>query len=110
MPLYMYQATYTPEAWAAQIKKPEGRIEKVSRAMCDAIGGKFIGAWYAFGEYDAVIIVEAPDAQSMASVALALSAGGALKASKTTTLMSVTEGLAAMTNAAKLGKSYRPPK
>jgi uncharacterized protein with GYD domain len=76
MPLYMYQATYTAEAWSTQLKKPEGRIETVSRANCKKIGGKFIGAWYAFGEYDAVIIVEAPDAASMASVALAIAAGG----------------------------------
>jgi uncharacterized protein with GYD domain len=103
----MYQAAYTAEAWAAQLKKPAGRIETVSRANCKKIGGKFIGAWYAFGEYDAVIIVEAPDAASMASVALAIAAGGSIKASKTTALMSVAEGVEAMTKAAQLG--YRPP-
>src|SRR5215469_12345712 len=100
MPLYMYQAADTAEAWAAQLKKPAGRIETVSRAMCEKIGGKFIGAWYAFGEYDAVIILEAPNAEGMAAIALAIGAGGAVKASKTTNLMSVTEGVAAMSKAA----------
>jgi uncharacterized protein with GYD domain len=108
MALFMYQATYTPESWAAQLKNPQNRIETVSRAMCEAIGGKFIGAWYSFGEYDAVIIIEAPSAEGMASVALALSAGGALKASKTTALMTGAEGVASMKKAAELAKSYRP--
>lgn len=41
MPLYMYQFAYTPESWAAQLKKPENRIESVGRASCEAAGGKF---------------------------------------------------------------------
>jgi uncharacterized protein with GYD domain len=109
MPLYMYQATYTPEAWAAQLKKPEGRIETVARVMATEISGRFVGAWYAFGENDAVILFEAPNNESMAALALAIGAGGALKASKTTVLMSVTEGVAAMKKAAELSKVYRPP-
>lgn len=29
MPLYMYQAAYTPESWAAQLKDPQNRVEAV---------------------------------------------------------------------------------
>jgi hypothetical protein len=45
MSLYMYQFAYTPESWAAQLKKPENRVENVGRALCEAAGGKLIGAW-----------------------------------------------------------------
>jgi hypothetical protein len=49
MPLYMYQFAYTPESWAAQVKKPANRIETVGRAVCEAAGGKFVGGWLCLG-------------------------------------------------------------
>ena len=36
MSLYMYQAAYTPESWAAQLKNPQNRAETVGRALCEA--------------------------------------------------------------------------
>jgi hypothetical protein len=39
MPLYMYQVAYTAESIAAQLKKPENRVEAVGRAVCEAGGG-----------------------------------------------------------------------
>jgi len=53
----------------------------------EAAGGKFIGGWLCFGEYDAVFIADMPKEESMAGAALAITAGGALKAGKTTALM-----------------------
>jgi uncharacterized protein with GYD domain len=44
--------------------------------------------WYCFGEYDVVIICDVPNNESMSAIALAVAAGGAAKASKTTVLMS----------------------
>lgn len=49
--------------------------------------------YYAFGKYDLVQIIECPDNVSAASIAIAASAGGALKAAKTTPLMTVEEGI-----------------
>ena len=46
MPLYMYEAAYTAESWAAQMKNPQNRVEAVGRAACEAVGGKLIGGWY----------------------------------------------------------------
>jgi uncharacterized protein with GYD domain len=108
MALYMYQAAYTPESWAAQLKNPQNRAETVGRAVCEAAGGKLIGAWYCFGEYDLVIIADMPNAESMAAVALAVAAGGAARSAKTTALMSGAEGVAAMTKAASIAKGYKP--
>jgi hypothetical protein len=50
MPLYMFQGTYTPQSWAAQVKNPQNRIETVGREACEAVGGKLVGAWYCFGD------------------------------------------------------------
>ena len=73
-----------------------------------AVGGKLIGGWYAFGEYDIVLIVEAPDNVSMAAVGMAVAAGGAMKSAKTTVLMTGEEGVAAMQKASSV--SYAPKK
>jgi len=108
MPLYMYQAAYAPESWAAQLKNPQNRADTVGRAVCEAVGGKLIGSWYCFGEYDLMIIVDVPDAQSMAAIALAIAAGGAAKSARTTVLMSGDEAVAAMTKASAVSRVYKP--
>lgn len=108
MPLYMYQAAYTPESWAAQLKNPQNRADTVGRAVCEAAGGKMVGAWLSFGEYDLVLIADAPDKESMAAIAMAVGAGGAIKASKTTVLMTGAEGVKAMKKAGAVAKTYKP--
>ena len=108
MPLFMYQFSYTPESWAAQMKAPQNRLETVGGPICEAAGGRMLGGWYCFGKYDVVLIAEMPDTESMAGLALAIGAGGAIASSKTTVLMSGPQGVAAMTKAAATAKSYRP--
>ena len=107
MPVYMYQAAYGAESWATQIKNPQNRVEIVGRQMCEAVGGKFIGAWLCFGDYDVVLIAELPDNESMAAMALAVAAGGAIKVSKTTPLLTGTEGIGALKKAVAAVKVYK---
>jgi uncharacterized protein with GYD domain len=108
MPLYMYQAAYTPESWAAQVKSPKNRVEAVGRQICEAAGDKLVGGWLCFGDYDLVIIADMPNNESMSAVALAVAAGGAIKASKTTVLMTGTEGVGALKKADAVAKAYKP--
>jgi uncharacterized protein with GYD domain len=108
MALYMLQFAYTPESWAAQVKSPANRVENVARASAESIGGRFVGGWLSFGEYDAVIICDMPDAESMAAIAIAVAAGGAIKSSKTTLLMTAAQGVEALKKAATVGKTYKP--
>src|ERR1700680_877465 len=108
MSLYMYQAAYTPESWAAQVKNPQNRVAAVGRQACEAVGGKLVGGWLCFGDYDLVIIADVPNIESMAAIALAIAAGGAVKASKTTVLMTGTEGVGALKKADAVAKTYKP--
>jgi uncharacterized protein with GYD domain len=108
MALFMYQAAYAAESWAAQIKDPKNRVETTARKVCEAAGGKLVGGWLAFGDYDLVVIADMPDNESMAAVALAVGAGGAIKASKTTVLMTGDQGVAALNKAGAVGKDYKP--
>jgi uncharacterized protein with GYD domain len=107
MAVFMYQFAYTPESWAAQIKNPQNRVEKVGRAAAEAAGGKFIGGWLCTGEYDAVIIADMPNIESMAGLSMAIAAGGALKSGKTTALMTGDQGVEALKKAGGVAKTYQ---
>jgi uncharacterized protein with GYD domain len=105
MPLYLTQVAYTPEAWRALVDNPQDRIESVRPAI-EKLGGRIVNGYLAFGDYDAVVIAEMPDNVSAAAFAMAIADGGACKASKTTPLMTTSEGIEAMKKAAK--SPYRP--
>ena len=92
----------------SQIKNPQNRIEQVGRAATEAAGGKFIGGWLCMGEFDAVLIADVPNIESMAALALAVAAGGALKSGKTTPLMTGDQGVTALKKAATVAQTYRP--
>lgn len=105
MPSYLVQAAYTAEAMAALVKNPQNRLEVV-RKMAESNGGRLIGGWLSFGDYDIVMIAEMPDNVSAAAIALAAAAGGSLRAIKTTPLLTAEEGQAALKKAASSG--YTP--
>jgi uncharacterized protein with GYD domain len=102
----MIQISYTPETLAGFLKKPVDRTEAISK-LAGKIGGKLVGSWFSLGDYDAVIIIEGADNLSAAACSLAVSSSGAFKALKTTPLLGVAEGMAAMKKAGSLG--YKPP-
>ena len=106
MPRYMIEVAYTPEAWATMVKKPQDRVEAVRPAV-RKLGGRIEAAYFAFGEHDLVAIVNMPDNVSVAAFSIAASAGGAIKAIKTTPLMTVREGMQAMRKAKR--SAYEPP-
>ena len=93
---------------AAQLKKPENRVEAVGRSACEAVGGKLVGGWYCFGDYDLAIIADVPNNESMAAIALAIAAGGAVKSGKTTVLMTGAEAVAGMKKADAVARVYKP--
>lgn len=106
MAVYLTRFRYTPETWARLIQHPEDRRD-AARAYIESAGGKLLGFWYSFGEHDGWTMWEAPDNVSMAAVALAIGAGGALATIDTTVLLTVEE----LTDALGKAKSiqYRAP-
>lgn len=106
MPLYLTKFSYTPATWGRLIAHPEDR-RKAAQSYIESVGGKLHGFWYAFGADDGYNLWEAPDNVSMAAVALALSAGGALSSVHTTLLLTVDEAMDAMRKAGTI--AYRAP-
>ena len=103
---YLLQVAYTPEAWAGLLAHPHDRLDAVRPAV-EKLGGKITQGWFAFGDYDLVAIIEMPGNVEAAAFSLAASAGGAVRAIKTTLLMSTAQGIEAMKKAATSG--YKSP-
>ena len=78
-----------------------GRREAVSTAL-KALGGKVESIYYAFGDTDVYVIVDAPDNVTMAALAMGIAATGTI-ALKTTVLLTVEE----IDQASKKTLSYR---
>jgi len=106
MAQYMFQVSFTSEAWAKMVREPQNR-EQAIKPTIEKLGGKLVGYWFAFGESDAVVIVQMPDNVTAAAASLAATAGGAVKSLRTTVLMSVDESMQAMRKAGAAG--YRAP-
>lgn len=108
MGAYLFEVSYTADAWAKQVKNPVNRINIVKPVIENA-GGKIVCAYYAFGDSDIVLIAELPDNKAAAALSLAFTAGGALSGIKTTVLMDVDDGLDAIKTAGGLIGAYKPP-
>jgi uncharacterized protein with GYD domain len=106
MPLYLTKFSYTAEAWSRLIAKPEDR-RKAAQSYIESVGGKLHGFWYAFGAHDGYAVWEAPDNVSMAAVAVAITAGGALSSFESTVLLTVDDTLEALRKASQI--HYRAP-
>jgi uncharacterized protein with GYD domain len=106
MPLYMSQVSYTSEAWAAMTQNPEDRSE-VFRSLTETMGGRLHSWYYTFGEYDVLVIIEAPDESTAAAIVLAAISPGHLSRVKTTVVLSAQEGVEAMRKAGEA--TYRAP-
>ena len=67
---------------------------------------KFLAAGYPFGEYDVLVVYEAPDDTAAASIAMAVAAGGAVRSAKTTRLLTGEEWVESLRKAQ--GSRYKP--
>jgi uncharacterized protein with GYD domain len=106
MPLYMSQVAYTSEAVAALTRNPEDRVDVFER-LVEGMGGRLLSFYYSFGEYDVLVIYEAPDQSTAAAIVMAAISPGHLGRVKTTVLLSAEEGMQAIRKAGEA--TYRAP-
>ena len=103
MAKYLVQGSYTVEGIKGVLKEGgTGRREAVSTAL-KALGGKVESIYYAFGDTDVYVIIDAPDNVTVAALAMGIAATGTV-ALKTTVLLTVEE----IDQAGKKTLSYRP--
>jgi uncharacterized protein with GYD domain len=106
MAFYMFQGAYTAEAWTTMTKDPQDR-SVVLAELIQKLGGRQISFYYCFGEYDVVVIFEAPDDTTASAIVLAAISPGHAKTSKTTKLVTVQETIEAMRRAGSV--TYQAP-
>jgi uncharacterized protein with GYD domain len=106
MAYYLTQVSFTAESLAKMVREPQNR-EQAVRPMIEKVGGRVVGMWFSFGDYDSITITEMPDSVSITAIALAVGSSGAVKAIKTTPLITMEEGMQAMRKAS--GAGYRAP-
>ena len=106
MPIYVTQGRYTRDAIKGMIVKPEDRADAVSRLIAKA-GGRLIGLYLTFGEYDFLLIAEMPSETQMAAALLAAAAGGGVSDLRTSVAMTTVEAKGAFASAADLAATFK---
>ena len=77
-------STIGPDGWATVRENPE-RIRAVTREV-EAMGVRVVAQYAVLGQYDFVNVLEAPDEQTIARVAVMLAARGTMRS---TTLQAI---------------------
>jgi len=104
MPKYLVSASYTAEGAKGLLKDGGTKRRQAIEAAIKGVGGRVEAFYFAFGEHDVHVIVDAPDNAAVAAVTIAVgAAGGAV--SRTTVLLTPEE----LDQATKKKPNYTPP-
>lgn len=103
MSKYLVQVGYTAQAWAEMRRGPQVVMERV-QASAESLGGSVESLFFCFGDYDLVGVVDFPDSRGVAAWSMAVSSGGGVRICRTTTLLSIEEGLLALGRAAQVSR------
>jgi uncharacterized protein with GYD domain len=106
MPIFISQGRYSHSAIKGMIAKPEDRSKAASRLIKEA-GGRLLSYYLTFGEYDFLLVAEAPDESAMASAVLAAASGGGVTDLRTTLAMTPADAMKAFEAAAGLAQSFK---
>lgn len=108
MPVFVSLGRYSENAIKAMLAKPEDRTAAV-RQLVEGAGGKLLGYYLLFGEYDYLTISEMPGGKEAAAAVLAAAGAGASRHSVTMLAMTGAEAKAAFEAGGALGAAYRAP-
>ena len=104
MPKYLMQATYASEGLKGLAKDGARKRRETVQKATEQLGGKLEAFYYAFGEVDAYVIVDLPDAVTASALSMAVNASGAVQL-RTTPLLTVEE----VDSAIAKNVAYRAP-
>jgi len=104
MAKYLISASYTTEGAKGLLKDGGSKRRVAAEQAIKSAGGKLEAFYFAFGDRDALVIMDAPDHASAAAASLAINASGAVH-TETTVLLTPEE----IDQAAKKSVQYTPP-
>jgi uncharacterized protein with GYD domain len=104
VPKFLFEASYTLDGVkGVQSAGGSARRDLVAQ-MAESVGGTLEGFYFAFGESDALVIMDLPSNEAAAAVTIAVNASGAVSA-KTMVLLTPEE----IDAAAQQSVKYTPP-
>jgi uncharacterized protein with GYD domain len=104
MPKYLIEASYTLDGVkGVQSAGGSSRRDAVAK-VAESVGGRLESFYFAFGEHDVYTVVDLPDNEAAAAVALTVNAAGGATV-RTVVLLTPEE----MDAAAKRSVDYAPP-
>jgi uncharacterized protein with GYD domain len=98
--------TLKGETVKAFMDKPSDRAAVVSK-LCEEAGGHMDAYYFMFGEWDGIVIVDAPDSKAAAAVSLAVTSTGAFGRLETHELIEPSTMTDILSTAS--GLTYTPP-
>lgn len=101
---YLIAASYTAEGAKGLMKEGGSKRREAAELALKSAGAKLEAFYFAFGDHDAYVIVDAPDMATVAAASIAINASGVVH-SKTVVLLTAEE----MDGATKKAVSYRAP-
>ena len=104
MAKYLVMASYTAEGAKGLLKDGGTKRRQAAEQAIKSAGGKLEAFYFAFGDSDAFVVIDAPDHASVAAASLAINASGAVR-SRTVVLLTPEE----IDQAAKKRTTYTPP-
>ncbi len=104
MPKFLIQASYTVEGTKGVQSAGGSSRREALEHVAQSVGGRLESFYFAFGDYDAYVILDLPDNEAAAAVVLAAGAAGGAT-TKTVALLTPEE----VDAAAKRSVDYRPP-
>jgi len=108
MPVFVSLGRYSENAIKGMLAKPEDRSGAVTE-LVERAGGKLLGYYLLFGEYDYMTISEMPSGKEAAAAVLTAVGAGAASHSMTMLAMTGAEAKAAFEIGQALGATYRAP-
>ena len=76
MPKYLLEVSYTLEGLKGVVARGGAARKAAAQAAAKSVGGKVDSFYFAFGKNDVYTVVDLPDNEAAAALALTVSAGG----------------------------------
>ncbi len=104
MSKYLFQGSYTEEGLRGLLEEGGSKRREAAEQVVKSVGGTLEAFYFAFGDNDFYVIVDAPDNVSITAASLVVNVSGAVKI-KTTVLLTPEE----VDQVVKTTVDYRPP-
>jgi uncharacterized protein with GYD domain len=108
MPIFITQGRYSQSAMQGMLKNPEDRKE-AARQLFERAGGRLVDYYVTFGEYDFLVIAEAPDETAALSALAVVGASGGVTDLRTMLAVTTAQAKTAFEAGKKTASQYRAP-